>query len=539
MGIRRFGTILTFLGTFLVIVLFQNCGPDFKSVISDETSNSSVSENNTPEESVIEEPDEMTCELGFHLEDSQCQPDVMSCNVINGIGQQRWQGVSYGACEVVSCNLGYQNQSNVCVFSPSSCPVDFGVGETQSNGTCRILSCNSGYHLDGSRCVSNIQACTIPNGTGQRTWNGTSFGTCMALSCQTGYMLSSNQCVANPVVTNPFWGPRSTSRVFISGHSLTDDPLASYFVNIATQRGDSVAYNQQIIIGSPIRVRTRGSSSTGWTGYTQGKNRDGGSGLNIINELRSPQTIGNNQRYDTLVLAENHNSLEMIQWEDTIRLTRHYHDRIIEGNPSARTLFYNTWLDMNKTNPAPWIDHEKKALVAWECVASKVNLSLQAGSRNDRVLNLPVSAALVDLVERILNNQVPGITGTTQQRMNAIFSDNVHLTSLGVYYVSLVTYAGVYGKSPVGNTPPSGIAANTASELQSIAWFFVNSYFSQNQPGTRDMASCRSYISQQVCPSYWTLKGNTGNIANCQNYFSGQNSPFHWPDSSFVPYPAP
>lgn len=522
------------------LVFFQNCGPDFQAIekTQQETEASDL-ETPQPDDNDLTEPEEtLNCEIGFHIEGAVCAPNTINCSITNGTGQQTWQGSSYGACTVVSCQQGYRNSANSCVFSPTSCPITFGEGQTQANGSCLAVSCQSGYHLSSNSCVSNVLSCTIANGTGQRTWNGSSFGSCMVLSCQTGYIESNNQCILAPVVSNPNWGPRNSARVFISGHSLTDDPLASHLVHSATQRGDSIAYNQQIVLGSPLRVRTRGLNSSGWAGYSEGKNRNGGSGLNVINELRNPQTIGTGQRYDTLVITENHNSLEMIEWENTIGYLRHYHDRLIEGNTQARTLFYNSWLDINKSNPALWIDHEKKATVAWECVTSKINLSLQSINRSDRVTNLPVSAALVHLVERILADQVPGISGSTLQKMNTIFSDNVHLTNLGVYYVSLVTYAAVYGKQPTG-APPTGISTNTATELQSIAWHFINSYYSQTNPGVRDMNSCRSYVAQQVCSSYWTLKANTGSISGCQNYINGNNSPFRWPDSSFSPFPAP
>jgi hypothetical protein len=121
-----------------------------------------------------------------------------------------------------------------------------------------------------------------------------------------------------------------------------------------------------------------------------------------------------------------------------------------------------------------------------------------------------------------------------------IFSDNVHLTPLGFYFMSLVTYSSVYGKTSAGIVPPAGINATTASELQRIAWDFVNAYYNRNNPGARTMTDCRTHVAQQVCASYWTLKGNTGSIPNCQNFFgSSTASPFRWPDASFVAYPAP
>lgn len=403
------------------------------------------------------------------------------------------------------------------------------------------LSCATGTHAEGTVCVANTKACTVANGSASQAWNGNSYGPCTVTSCSAGYQNQGNLCVANPPspVGLYTWGPRTSAQVFISGHSLTDDPLASDLVEIATKRGDRIVYNEQIVLGSPIRYRTRGETSNGWTGYSLGKNRDGSSGLNVVSELRNPQTIGSGQRYDTLVLTENHSSLGMIQWENTVGFARHFHDRLIEGNPAGRTFFYNSWLDVNKNNPANWIDHEKKAVVAWECVTSKINLSLAAAGRQDRVLNLPVGAALVNLVERAVAGQVPGIVGSTPQRLDMLFSDNVHLTPLGVYFVALVNYAGIYGKAPTGITPPAGMNAATTAELQQIAWSFINAYYSRPNPGMRDMASCRTEIAQKVCPSYWTLKGDTGNISDCQNFFGNGDGIFRWPDPSFVAFPAP
>jgi hypothetical protein len=480
------------------------------------------------------------CSANMHLENNVCVNNRRTCPIANGAGEQTWNGSAYGNCTVVSCNSGYQNQSNSCVFSPMSCPIANGTGQTQSNGSCQVVSCNTNYHINGNMCSPNIQLCPIANGAGQSVWNGTSYGPCTVLSCNTGYVNTNNMCVASPPPGSGTWTARNTSRFFISGHSLTDDPLAEYIVDIATKRGDTVAYNEQIIIGSAIGARTKGDNIATWAGYRQGKNRNGSFGLNVISELRNPQTIGAGQRYDTLVITENHHLPVAIQWEDTIGLFRHFHDRLIEGNPAARSMFYNSWLDINKNDPSIWIDYEKKALVAWECTTSKINLSLQAAGRSDRTVNLPVGAALVDLVERAMANQVAGISGTTLQKMNMIFSDNVHLTPLGTYYAALVTYSSIYAKTASGLTPPSGVNATTAAALQTIAWNFVNSYYNRSNPGLRDMAECRTHLTQQVCPALWILKNETFRTQACQNYYSSTtSSPFRWPDSSFVLYPTP
>jgi hypothetical protein len=333
----------------------------------------------------------------------------------------------------------------------------------------------------------------------------------------------------------------SRARIFFSGHSLLDNPMPDYVDSIARSRGKDIHWNQQNIIGSPIRVRTWGNEN--WEGYSQGKNR-AGSNMNVVQELLSPRTMGEGDVYDTLLITERHDLLGTIEWENTIGYLRHYHDRLIAGNPRGVTYFYHTWLDIDKANPAPWIDYEKNALVAWECVSSKVNLTLQAEGRTDRVVTLPGGAALVDLVERIVANQVPGISGTTSQKLDMIFSDNVHLTSLGTYYLAAVHHVSVFRDSPVGAAGPSGANAATVQALQTIAWNFVNAYYARPDSGTRTMADCRTRISRDVCPGFWALRGQSGNTSGCQSYFSNANpgpggNPFVWPDPNWRPLPAP
>lgn len=333
----------------------------------------------------------------------------------------------------------------------------------------------------------------------------------------------------------------SRARIFFSGHSLLDNPMPDYVDSIAKSQGKDIHWNQQNIIGSPLRVRTWGNGN--WEGYRQGKNRDGNN-MNVVQEFLSPQTLGQGDKYDTLLITERHDLLGTIEWENTVGYLRHYHDRLIAGNPRGVTYFYHTWLDIDKADPTQWITYEKNALVAWECVSSKVNLTLQADGRTDRVVTLPGGAALVELVERIVANQVPGLSGTTSQKLDMIFSDNVHLTSLGTYYLAAVHHASVFRDSPVGAAGPPGANAATIQELQTLAWNFVNAYYARPDPGTRTMADCRTRIPRDVCPGFWALRGQPGNTAGCQSYFGNANpgpngNPFVWPDPNWQPLPPP
>lgn len=353
---------------------------------------------------------------------------------------------------------------------------------------------------------------------------------------------SADTAVADTSGGGDVGGALTKARVFITGHSLTDNPLADHLADIATSLGSDLKWNQQIGIGSPIRVRTKGNdpSASGWPGYSTGKNRTG-SGMNVINELRTPATLGSGERYDTLIITERHDVLGTIQWENTVGYTRHFTDRLTDGNAAGVTYLYHSWLGLSKSSPAAWIDHEKKALYAWECVATRVNQTLVLNGKPGKVITMPVGRALVALVERLVADTVPGITGTLTQRMNVIFSDDVHLTSLGSYYAALVSYASVFRKSPVGAKAPTGASAATVAALQDIAWTYVQSYFSKPDPDKHTMAECRSYIADNVCASFWNLQGMPGNITGCRNFFgnaTAMGNPFV-DTTSYTPLPAP
>ena len=106
--------------------------------------------------------------------------------------------------------------------------------------------------------------------------------------------------------------PKSSASFFISGHSLIDNPDADYLVRITNSFGVKSEYNQQIIVGSPIRVRTRGdtSNSADLTGYKIGKNREG-SGMDILKELKGHNTIQSKQ-YDDLIITERHDLVSTV-----------------------------------------------------------------------------------------------------------------------------------------------------------------------------------------------------------------------------------
>lgn len=299
--------------------------------------------------------------------------------------------------------------------------------------------------------------------------------------------------------------PRESATLFISGHSLIDQPIPDYLADIAGSLGTPLEWNRQYVVGSSIAGRTRGrdTNATGWPGYRSGFNRQG-EGLDVVEELRHPKTVQSN-RYDTLVITEQHALLGSLSGNDTVRFLRHFHERLIEGNPQGTTYFYESWLGMNdKSNPQRWIAYERAASPIWQCIATRINLSLAAEGRSDRILSLPAGLAMAELIDRATQpGGIPGITrNSVRETVDSIIKDKVHNTELGKYYAALVTYAFVYRRSPERAWYPKAVNEVQATSLQKLAWEFAFNYAKTNAP--LSLEQCRATLQKSFINLYWS-----------------------------------
>jgi hypothetical protein len=133
----------------------------------------------------------------------------------------------------------------------------------------------------------------------------------------------------------------------------------------------------------------------------------------------------------------------------------------VAANPNGRTWFYASWLDLgDRSRPQRWIAYERAASPVWHCLVERVN-----AMRNEvRIDFMAAGAVLATLVERVSRGEVPGL------RTKALFSDDVHLSPLGSYFMSLVVFATLFDRSPAGALVPSGLDGGVARALQPLAW---------------------------------------------------------------------
>lgn len=272
-----------------------------------------------------------------------------------------------------------------------------------------------------------------------------------------------------------------------------------------------MVWNQQYLEGSSIQARTRGNDPRNgqpWPGYRSGRDRNGNP-IDVLAELDKPATSPS-RPYDVLIITENHALLDHVVWFDTVRYLRHYHEQFNRSDPHATTYLFESWISLNsKTDPTAWIAYEKAASPAWACLALRINQSLKAEGRDDRIVPLPAGRALAHLVERATTgNGLPGLSEPTiEQTLSRLFSDEVHLTALGSYYVALVTYAVVFGRPPAGTWQPPDVDPTLAATLQRIASQFATEHLTlgSNLP----VDACRTYIHKFVS-TYLAYKRSAG-----------------------------
>jgi hypothetical protein len=347
--------------------------------------------------------------------------------------------------------------------------------------------------------------------------------TALAIALFTHALASPSLAAHNPT-------PAPPQRLFISGHSLVDQPLPNHLAAIAQSLGTPLQWNRQYVVGSSIKTRSAGNdASQAWSGYRLGDNREG-NGLDVLQELQRPQTVTGGA-YDGLLITEQHSVLGTLVWNDTVRHLRHYHERFIAANPNGRTWFYEPWLDVkDKDRPASWIAYERAAAPVWQCVVARVNHSLQAEGRRDQIHSLPAALALAGLVERATTGAgLPGVSQAgVRQTMDALFADEVHLTPLGSYYMALVSYAGLFGRSPAGAWKPETVSLAAAQSLQSTAWDMVQAARDMHAPS---LAQCQQRVQAFIGP-YWAYVRDTAwrkeGSAKAHWLWAKHRAQWHW-----------
>ena len=252
--------------------------------------------------------------------------------------------------------------------------------------------------------------------------------------------------------------------VLFIGHSLVGPTLPTVLDATLREMGQPSVVQAQIINGSSLAYNWDNSANA--------------EGLDAKARLKQ-------QAADVLIMTEAQPLKGQIQYNDTSGYVAKFSALALEANPHTRLYVYETWPSLNsgpgnitKDDPdagIPWRERLALDLPLWEGVVA--DASAKAGHE---VKLLPVGQAMGHLADEIKAGRVPGISDIKE-----MYSDDIHLSGKGLYFVAMVQAAAIVGKSPVGvpakvtrawTSRDAVITQEQAEVFQRIAWEALEAY---------------------------------------------------------------
>ena len=312
--------------------------------------------------------------------------------------------------------------------------------------------------------------------------------------------------------------PRTSANVYWVGHSLMsqrdrDFPESRTILELvgdfARSEGQTYDHFKHTIPGAPL--------SWNWNEAPP----------DLRTELEN--NLGN---YDVMVLTEGISIEQTLEWHHSAFFAQRFYCSLMNANPNAEIYLYESWHhlyasdpDLHYPPPHTWDFHAnlREDIPLWESILDDVlrtdlpnppnPVHQFAGANctpNRPMYRIPVGTALAALIDRIeaprpgddfdgftehhfVQNGYadwpedwpvppeqadsidpdPIIAGLTLLRDPP--ADDVHASQLGVYFTSLVHYAVVYRRSPIGLPAVNGASESLARIMQEVVWEVVTS----------------------------------------------------------------
>ena len=239
-------------------------------------------------------------------------------------------------------------------------------------------------------------------------------------------------------------GHTQESNPFYVGHSLVNHTMPYMVQALAANAGKLTYYGRQIINGSPLQHNYNSPNGAEGTPYTAA-------------------FPGGN--FNRLVLTEAVPLQNHLTWSNTYSTANNFYNYAKNNNNGVPIKFYiyETWHCINTGIPNPdpnlpngcWYDNSAHSTYLWHqrllsdfpLWSGIVTHVRDQNPSDNQIWMVPAGQAFYHLTTQINAGNVPGITS-----FRDLFSDDIHLTNAGNYFIACVMYATLYGQSPVGLT---------------------------------------------------------------------------------------
>lgn len=208
--------------------------------------------------------------------------------------------------------------------------------------------------------------------------------------------------------------------VFYLGHSLVSPTLPEMMQDVLHAPVD-----YQIINGAPLEWQ--------WNHSSEAQGDDG--------RIWLPT-----HKIDALVLTERVPLAPTIEYHQSSQFALDWVEVARKASPEVQSYLYQTWDDIDDATTGStqaWRNRIVSDLPLWQGVADSVNAGLPQGAKPMQLI--PAGLGMVALHDAIADGRVPGATG-----IRDFFRDDIHPNDTGFYYVAMIHYAALTGKSPVG-----------------------------------------------------------------------------------------
>lgn len=252
---------------------------------------------------------------------------------------------------------------------------------------------------------------------------------------------------------DPSLPPEGDENVFFVGHSLVGWDAPEILEAFAADADVGYAYEASIGIGAPLTVQ--------WDmpGNSEGAN---------------PRDALSSRPFTSLLLTEAVPIEPNVTWNNTSEIALRFANLAYAQNPNVQVYIYETWEHMDNG-----VDAWEQATVNVRRFYDQTYNEFNAGFAGRDARLIPGGQALLRLVQAIRAGQVPGISNYRD-----LFTDTIHLTGAGWYFIGCVFYAAIYGASPEGrdvrptdrfDQPLPLPPASAIPVMQRIAWEVVSS----------------------------------------------------------------
>jgi len=243
-----------------------------------------------------------------------------------------------------------------------------------------------------------------------------------------------------------------TVSVFYIGHSLVSPTVPGMMQSLLAE-----PVEMQIINGAPLELQ-----------WTQARHAQGVNGREWLPD----------HGVKALVITERVPLASTLDYHDSRGYAAKWVALARRSNPGVKPYLYQTWDNIAPGPTGPWRDRILADLPVWQSIADAVNRDLPEGAEPMRLI--PAGLGMVRLHDAIEKGEVPGASS-----IRDFFRDDIHPTEAGgYYYIAMIHYAVLTGKSPVGLTrripggggPYPEVPAPQAAVLQRLAWEVVQDF---------------------------------------------------------------